>query len=368
MTSEKAYFPALTGLRAVAAFLVFAHHALIPSIGKSPGGFLAQEGHLGVSIFFVLSGFLIGTRYSTSFSTLRGTEIRRFFLHRFARLYPMYLLCTVVALFFRQDFRPVSWLANLVMAQGFFSDLAFSGIGIGWSLTAEVCFYLAAPLLLFYWPRLRLAGSVVAIVLVGVVIAVAGNAFLTYGFLPDWHYFLRVTFFGRCLEFCLGIWLARHLGRTSANPTFAKPTLGFWTYGSALALLAGMVFLNVLPILFSPSSQNWLFHGTYHLLLPLVITGLLWGLCQENTLLSKALGSRLGQELGKGSYIFYLVHYTFGFDLLYFHVWPNRGGVMLLLAFFSVVGYYLLEAPLHKMILRAGSFSPSLKTKRPEVH
>ncbi|AKQ46612.1 hypothetical protein TH63_14800 [Rufibacter radiotolerans] len=362
MTQEKAYFPALTGLRAVAALLVYAHHALIPSIGATPFGFLGQEGHLGVSIFFVLSGFLIGARYSNSFTNISLAETRRFFLHRFARLYPMYLLCTIAALLFRHDVRGISWGVNLLMAQGFFSDLAFSGIGIGWSLTAEVCFYLVAPLLLFYLPRLGVAGSVVAVVIIGALLAVAGNTFLAYGFIPDWHYFLRMTFFGRCLEFCLGIWLARHLLRMSALGLTTRVPDGLWTYTSALVLLGGMLFLNALPRLF-PAYQSWLFLGTYHVLLPVVIAALLWGLCRETTVLSRGLGSRLGQELGKGSYIFYLVHYTFGFDLLYFHVWPNRGGVLLLLAIFSVAGYYLLEAPLHKSIIRAGAFTLPLKTK-----
>src|SRR5690606_2917117 len=69
-TQHSAYFPALTGVRAVAAFLVFIHHM------RPPDGVLPHflqlyltAGHIGVSIFFVLSGFLIAYRYEESLNT-----------------------------------------------------------------------------------------------------------------------------------------------------------------------------------------------------------------------------------------------------------------------------------------------------------
>lgn len=67
----KAYFPALTGLRAIAAIMVVVLH-MAQRIPRAPLPFISQIGveymlqwHTGVVIFFVLSGFLITTRYAS---------------------------------------------------------------------------------------------------------------------------------------------------------------------------------------------------------------------------------------------------------------------------------------------------------------
>ncbi|MBC3539221.1 acyltransferase family protein [Rufibacter sediminis] len=355
------YFPALTGLRAAAAFLVYAHHAK-PTVPFASDFFrlLFQEAHIGVSVFFVLSGFLISVRYSHSFQQKGGSNWVSYAWQRFARLYPVYFLCTLAALFFRHDFRPDSWILNLLMLQGLFPQFSFTGVGVGWSMTVEVFFYASAPLVLLYGKRLGLLKSTAVTLLLGVLLLAIGQLPLPYEFVPDWNFLIRSTFFGRCFEFYLGIWLARHflLPPTSA-PMKLRP--GLLTYGGALGIVAcmlGMAYLNRL----APSSPV-LFHGLNNVVLPFFIGGLLLGLTREKTWFSQALGSRVGQELGKGSYLFYLVHYTFGFDILYFHVWPNKGGVLLLLAVLSVAGYHLLEAPLQKLVLKWQPSRPISETK-----
>ena len=62
MTKNLTYIPALTGIRAVAAYVVFLHHLSFFNNGTLLWQF-TNEGHIGVTIFFVLSGFLITLRY-----------------------------------------------------------------------------------------------------------------------------------------------------------------------------------------------------------------------------------------------------------------------------------------------------------------
>src|SRR6478735_4275673 len=65
--TSRAMLPALTGVRAIAMYLVFFHHFNPPE--SATGSFirgLIKEGHLGVTMFFVLSGFLIAYRYNGS--------------------------------------------------------------------------------------------------------------------------------------------------------------------------------------------------------------------------------------------------------------------------------------------------------------
>ncbi|RNI31602.1 acyltransferase family protein [Rufibacter latericius] len=366
--SSRQYFPALTGLRAVAAFLVFAHHAK-PQVPFASDFFQAffQEAHMGVSVFFVLSGFLIALRYSQSFQEREQGAWRVYLLHRVARIYPVYLFCTVIALLFRHDVRVSSWIINLLMLEGLFPEFAFSGIGVGWSMTVELFFYAAAPLVLMYWEKLGLIRWTLITLLAGVIFLMIGQLPLPFEFFPDWNFLTRSTFFGRCFEFYAGIWLAKRFFLASSAPlTTRKVPLGMVTYGGVVGILACMFCMGYVRG-FPPTPLSFArlltFHGVNNYVLPLFIGATIWGLAREKTWLSQVLSTRISQDLGKGSYLFYLVHYTFGFDILYFHVWPNRGGVLLLLAVLSIAGYYGLEAPLRKMALKRRSLPLLRETK-----
>src|SRR5258708_21732523 len=97
MSGERAsHLPALTGFRAVAALCVFLHHQpatvdwLLPAFAQR----CVRELHIGVSLFFVLSGFLIQLRYSEAAGN--GTlSIRQYFANRIARVWPLYLVVTL---------------------------------------------------------------------------------------------------------------------------------------------------------------------------------------------------------------------------------------------------------------------------------
>src|SRR5688572_9369775 len=80
------HYPALTSLRFLAALLVFLFH--FPPVGPA-WDVLGGEGHVGVNIFFVLSGFLIALRYAEGFA--RGEiHVGEYFVRRAARILPLY--------------------------------------------------------------------------------------------------------------------------------------------------------------------------------------------------------------------------------------------------------------------------------------
>ncbi|MFM0040647.1 MULTISPECIES: acyltransferase family protein [Paraburkholderia] len=171
------------GLRAIAVLMVFFQHRLFGEIG--------EIGHLGVWIFFALSGFLIigilsaqRTRIERNGSRF-GAELKRFLFRRTLRIFPIYYLmlvvmCVLMAL----------GMANPELASGMPFHFAYlSNFWIGsvlhywpgryshlWSLAIEEQFYLVfAPLLLLVAARRHYAACL-AIVVVGLVSLLAMRA------------------------------------------------------------------------------------------------------------------------------------------------------------------------------------------------
>lgn len=156
------YVDALTGVRALAAFWVLAHHlnAIVgPRILKVPvAGFeldvtpLLTCGWVGVDIFFVLSGFLLTRQLLDAYGSARPAAANwRFLLHRVLRVYPAYLAQLAILLAF-------AWVAagtappwvrhvplHLAMLQAVTPSSEVAINGVYWTLTAEFWFYLLLP-------------------------------------------------------------------------------------------------------------------------------------------------------------------------------------------------------------------------------
>ena len=104
INNKPIYFEQLNGIRFIAVFLVLIDHWLIP---LNPFSFL---GHLGVVIFFVLSGFLItrilfenadSCRYNRSSPFVK---MIRFIYRRSLRIFPIYFLLLIIGSFFSREF------------------------------------------------------------------------------------------------------------------------------------------------------------------------------------------------------------------------------------------------------------------------
>ncbi|MER7836495.1 acyltransferase [Streptomyces sp. NPDC096040] len=146
--------PSLTGLRFYAATAVFLYH--VTSRQLSPfSGRTAQDaarlfgvaGGLGVSFFFILSGFIL------TWSARRTDTPGRFLRRRLVKLYPNHLVTFVAALVVFAGATTTSvrqWLPNLLLVQTWSWDpaVSFSVNAPSWSLGCELLFYLCFPLLL----------------------------------------------------------------------------------------------------------------------------------------------------------------------------------------------------------------------------
>lgn len=176
----KARIPELDGLRGIAILLVIAYHYLEPLHRNAKGSLYytlapARMGWIGVELFFVLSGYLIGSILMTTRES--PTFFRTFYIRRFCRILPLYLLVVIGCYVAHQLFvgTPGPPLYQyLTFTQNFW--MATTGqFGIGllavtWSLAVEEQFYALLPPLVRFNPWRRLLAIVLGFVAVAAVL------------------------------------------------------------------------------------------------------------------------------------------------------------------------------------------------------
>lgn len=172
-------FGALDGLRALSVIAVIWHH----TSGK-PGPIFFSKGDFGVDFFFAISGFLITTLLLRERRKNRRFSIRKFYIRRIFRIFPIYYLVLtlyvlLVVLTRRETQEGQSFLSNLPAFLTYTSNW-FVGLSEGnrvtfyfaWSLATEEQFYLFWPPLLALlllipakvpWPVLTGIGVLVAV-------------------------------------------------------------------------------------------------------------------------------------------------------------------------------------------------------------
>jgi len=163
---KKIQFPGLNGVRFIAALLVIVDHTeLFKSYLGYPtlwsNSYSAYLGAFGVSIFFVLSGFLI-TYLLLEEQQEAPIRIRHFYLRRILRIWPLYYLVLVLGFFVipHLDFFQVpiyssdmgDYVHRLLLFVGLAANVAFVYLptvpfaNVLWSVAVEEQFYL-------FWPH-----------------------------------------------------------------------------------------------------------------------------------------------------------------------------------------------------------------------
>ena len=282
-------YPALDGLRAYAALLVFLVHLLgallteyyrvpeaqISALSPVPGiafmTFLADGQH-GVDIFFVISGFLM------SRIAHPGLGWWRFVSRRWLRIYPAFLASLVVAtaLFctlYDWPFRWRDFMLNLVFYNAWPGHGIIAYNHVTWTLGYEFVFYLAVPFLAFSQARsFRILFT--GMLLVGLWI---------------WLPYPLVRIVGLLAGFLLGCVPDQRLRETASRvPVMAV----------LCAYCALVVAKSFLPLSFQVF---------YPLLLPLLLLGITC-IVFGNNLLTRFFASGPLRQLGALSYSIYLFH------------------------------------------------------------
>ncbi len=113
-----------------------------------------EHGELGVALFFTLSGFILFYTYQGNLQTSR--DLYKFFVARFARLYPVYLLAIVISAVLQGRLPRGQELLIFPLLQSWvpaISKFGYTWIIQAWTLSVEAFFYCCFPLVLLLFRR-----------------------------------------------------------------------------------------------------------------------------------------------------------------------------------------------------------------------
>jgi len=162
----------ITSLRIFAALFVAIHHTRAAWAHTKVMDFIGQVGWLGVSCFFILSGFVLMWGYNPA------TTYKQFILRRLIRIYPLHFLCLSASLIgFAIFHTPMAgyvgtiWgtVANFLLIHGWIpghANIRQAWNGVSWTLSCEFFFYLVAP----FFFRFILTGGNIQKTLYGVIV------------------------------------------------------------------------------------------------------------------------------------------------------------------------------------------------------
>ncbi|HET6253363.1 MAG TPA: acyltransferase [Puia sp.] len=365
-------FSSLTGLRAIAAILVYCFHFRKAWVGSLPLVFtgVLKEMHIGVSIFFVLSGFLIAYTYSDKPLGSRK-DYWYYLLVRFARIFPVYLVI-LTARYWNEGFPSAKeTFLNYTLLKGFSDKLNLTGISQSWSLTVELTFYCLAPWLYSIIAASRRRSLIWLSALFGLACLTGWILHVTGyngdSFLYNPQFVLDATFFGRSFEFYAGIRLAliikaRSAGKEEAGWAAARG-IRYTCCGAAGIIAASCLMGYFGPHYYSPGTNTVAGILVRNLLLPPCIALFIYGLITERNRFQQLLGSRLFVLLGNASYIFYLLHIGIGYSLLSRIRWiPDYDFTLLWIA--SILGYLLFERPVYTLLRKLIAWALTRSAKR----
>lgn len=299
----------IDGLRGYLAFGVFIHHAAIAwhfhqtgVIDMPPERFFAQIGQVGVALFFMITGFLFWDRLLRQ---QRDFDWRAFAISRVFRLYPLYLpllAALTVTTFYLKDWElqdsPLQLLKHLSLWMIFdrpdINQVTATGTlisNVTWTLTYEVYFYLALPLLgmifIYRGVHVKTIACLIALYLLAQVIG--------------WEHSLKKKY------------LMSFAGGIAAAYWIRRPSLAAWGKSRLAAIVALVLLVAVMTLLKKTFAM-----------FPLLLLSMFFFVVVSGNDLFGVLSLRSARWMGEVSYSTYLLH---GFVLWWvvYHVYPQMG-------------------------------------------
>ena len=292
----------LTSLRFVFALMVFVSHL---GFVKEKDSTLASlfnnilyEGYIGVSFFFILSGFILSYRYQNEL--LNGkTSKKSFYNARIARIFPLHLLTFLIAIpltfyEFAQDklLYSVQAFTNITLTQSFVPNriIYYSFNSPSWSISNEMFFYLLFPLIMVFFSRYKqyLKALIPLIIILIPILSLK---------IPEiyHHQLFYINPLFRIVDFIIGILLYMIFKRYKEKKTHIN-----FTYLEITTILILVLFIAFHK--FIPEVSRY----SYYYWIPMSLLIIVFAFQRGS--LSKLLSHKVFMHLGHISFSFYLFH------------------------------------------------------------
>lgn len=330
--------PSLYGLRAVSITIVILAHLTRFSIPTNQDIMLRIpifNGQFGVTVFFLISGFLITSLLLQEEEKAGSISLKDFYVRRVLRIFPAYyfllLVYFILQLLGYLDIPKAAWLTSLTYTK-YLNPRAEFYTGHAWSLSIEETFYLFWPLILMQGDRVRKDAAAYLILLIPVVR-------LYVRFYPvDWINDLSI--FTRIDSIAMGCYLALYKEKLLAR---LSPHWNTFFYGALLMLLllpwvelmTQGTYMSLLFVLFGGVSGT-IASGTIGIIL-------LYSIYGPKNNWYKMLNTKSFNYIGVLSYSLYLWQQLFVLKTKWWVThFPQNIFCIFLAAAFS---YYVIERP-----------------------
>ncbi|WP_141710272.1 acyltransferase [Brucella sp. B13-0095] len=291
-----AYIGRMDHLRFYAAALVVIYHGFVESMGhfgetsSNPIKGIFMQGHTGVGLFLVLSGFLFG-----SIGDGKNIHYGKYIFNRVVRIYPLYIFAIILAV--SMNYNSYSSVQTLLLSLPIFSLSELSKLpmfGQLWTIAVEFQFYMIFP---FIMMAINMKGIRYAFLMLGLTVFLKLWIFVLNGTVREISY---MTLIGRIDQFLVGMIIAHFMTRNKnavSNPVHL--------FLSSMAVLSTMLAFNKAGGYFgTPHLSFWVIWPT--------IEALMWGYfacaymrCSLN--IASVIDEKL-RFLGETSYSIYIMH------------------------------------------------------------
>ena len=301
----------LTSLRFIFAMMVFGAHCYV--IDNHFDIHFFKEGFVGVSFFFMLSGFIIAYNYQKKFSENKITK-RTFWVARIARIYPLHWLTLLIAVALGNYViasGTIDWckhfLASLTLTNAYIpkNNYFFSFNSPSWSLCCEQLFYICFPFLIAFTKDYR---KLLSTFLICAILSIVGMYF---------------------------------------TPMITSSQGSIIEIASIALFLSFYLYAAEIPKVYRYSCYYWI-----------PIAFILISFSLQKGMVSRLLSNRLLVIGGEISYSFYLIHL---FVLLSYAKWQKESDfhidwyisiplLFCVIILLSLLSYYYFEKPMNKLV------------------
>lgn len=293
VTSSGNYLPEIDGLRFIAIFLVLLSHVSTFFVDRDRIDFnpnyleaVLFNGVWGVSLFFIISGFVIGLQFTKN-NKLSSSQLKKYFLRRLIRLEPPYIVALLIFFFLYiyvvKKYSFFELLPHLIASAFYLHDIIYQKHSFvftaAWSLEVEIQLYILAPLLsLLVFIRNKWLDVFLLLL-----------CFTAYQLFYNNYYNVYILFsFG---DFLFGMLMAKHF----AHRKFHLKNYWLNSITGVISFIAFIIIPYHVPVFLILIKQMFLF--------------LFFFLSLQNGILKKVLSKNLFTLIGGMCYSIYLIHY-----------------------------------------------------------